>query len=1447
MSAQAPNSHILESNLEDSQEVRQLRQQAPSRSKEASKATKKKKTKTKKRKKLTQASARTRSQNKREGENDWFEIQDIIDEKLERGRQYYLVDWKGTDETGKPHEPSWVPKQNLTSLAIQEWMVRKARPKHTKDKADVAIGDSHHSMSEFDTRQRGPVSTSSEDNQGYIKKRRLENQSSYDSKLGDGPPSKLPKLRIPETPSALHKSAGRDLELSKGLVERQGELNQGGSDNHPSHPVQAEPKLYKSRILIQLPRNPPFPADQYMRVPTDSQQTASQSSQSADAQAALVHESEIDSQDQRTVPDSQEIHSALISDVYSSIPDNLSSFGASQPQGRAVIASLQGGRPQDAEALGHSTEIPSRQPDRPSVGNLGNVSTSTFLLGTVVDSTASENSQSTVGRGNPQFLTQERLDVDAVPPTSQPTSFASTQPHEFAWDEHISTTGASQENYQERVISNNSQAAQVVQPLNSQQGGLATFTDATFTVYDDSVVHDPVPRNAQDEHHPQHSNQALSELDGNTRNTSFSEDHRSGLEPEPSRGNLPQGPREKQVDFEGGGHTAQSTPQLSAASTSMDSDQPPRLSARERLRLVREREFAALDSLPSLREMSQARANSENADTTSASAAEPQAEQQAEVHEPQVIQAPASRDISPLTPVNLPPQSFLVPPLEPATKETSPDEHPLSVPEVTEAPTEQEREVEPVLEEDGHIHDHIEPGYSTHEEEQPATLDPSALTLSIEHDMDVGPPMPVHDDLHTDLQIPDEFALPHEEEEEENAPHDYPRSLLPYVPTGPNEYLVTLPFYNSCRPVYNDVLRDNEKLIREYNASFRVYPHRIPHPAVLSKINEMFSTLFDICDLPPFMETTTTMTPAEITKHVVNTNAKFAFVAELLVYLADENSDKKILILSRPGKVMDFLGNLVETRGYRYIRSGLEIVGPSSAEHSLTVAVSSTLDNSSSIPEDIDVVIAFDHTYRPEVLPRRVREHAMLMVLTNICSIQHLNMRISENIEPLERKNVLVLALVRAMRYVEDVDDSLIVRFNLAAETFCKCIQDPDDDDFYWEPYEVPEDVFEDLHVASTQSQTSQSGLEAPGHDQLPGSRKRSHEGEDDDDISSKRPRVSQPTVVTHVSHISDSLKGLIGDDPVDEPSKATLSVSVGKLEKLSAKVTSLETKLRESREREKVFRRLSDRSKKEVDDYASTVNLIQEKYMEALKDRGTYEDQYYKAKEEALAASASLESRRREHDELKEKFAEQQKRLSEAHESLLESANPEVVKIARLEKELEESNSKAQTFEKKAALANNELEYAKNAYQDASQRAAELQTENRALERRVEELSRKADENTVRVNQIHAESESRELLRMLNEQKVIVRDRDMELNRLRDELRLLRENRRGTRQSSVPRSPRLSAFGVNSPRNGGRAKGSSSSRGTSPAPATGIFEAGAGAGTPVHNNRASHLRESRF
>lgn len=49
---------------------------------------------------------------------------------------------------------------------------------------------------------------------------------------------------------------------------------------------------------------------------------------------------------------------------------------------------------------------------------------------------------------------------------------------------------------------------------------------------------------------------------------------------------------------------------------------------------------------------------------------------------------------------------------------------------------------------------------------------------------------------------------------------------------------------------------------------------------------------------------------------------------------------------------------------------------------------------------------------------------------------------------------------------------------------------------------------------------------------------------------------MSQPTVVTNISHISDDLRNLIGDDFIGDSSSAALSVSVAKLEMPAAKVS---------------------------------------------------------------------------------------------------------------------------------------------------------------------------------------------------------------------------------------------------------------------------------------------------
>ncbi|RYP26609.1 hypothetical protein DL768_011685 [Monosporascus sp. mg162] len=985
----------------------------------------------------------------------------------------------------------------------------------------------------------------------------------------------------------------------------------------------------------------------------------------------------------------------------------------------------------------------------------------------------------------------------------------------------------------------------------------------SFALYDEQgIVPNAATREPEEHLNSQNSSQALSELNGNTRNPPSAPriqelDSQAELRSIP----LSQITSEKRVDRNRArvssagqpsspslGQQSELSPSVtpsvsrrrlferqSRPSTEMEDPEAlqPRMSAKEKLRLLRERHFAALDF----------GAPGQSSDAPTGSGAAPLPADQTETQTPTEpnVQVGTVLDFS----VPVPPAGDLMILPFGGPAETMQDKQ-SPVPETTQTS-------------DGHQHADSLPlhmssahmAYDASHEEPPATLDPSNLTLSIE-DRDLSPSVPTDDAL-AESAGPEDFipSVDFSKQSDDELPQKS-SGHLPYIPTGVNEHLITLPFFASTsgREQYNDIIRENQDLITSYNSAFLVSPYQRPNQAVISAMDHMFSRLFDFCDFPPFLETAVELGPEVVTKHVVGTNPKFCFVDEFLFHLNRLGSTKKIGILARPGQLLDLLSNVVQTRGYRLIRPGQETSNVVTDRSSLTVAIQSTSEDSSSLLSDADAVIAFDHTYRRDLLPPSDEANPpLVLLLANTNSIQHINMRVSEDMEPLERKNYLMHALVKAMQYIEEPDYTLRKPPEIA-EMFAQYLEMPDNDDFYWEPQELPEDIFEGLPEVRSQMQPSQPSLEPFTAPRAPGSRKRSHD--EPQESASKRPRMSQSHVVSGVGHISDSVRKLLGDDIMDGP---------GTIARLTAE-------LQESREREDEFRRLSDRSKKEVDGYASSINTIQAKFMEALKDRGIFEADCAEAMEKANTLTSALESARKENATLRETNTELRKKLSEATQSLLNSSIPEVSKLAQLEKDLEEARARVQHLEKRVTLAQGDLEYTKNAYQQASHSATQLRAENRELEARVEALARRADDNVARVNELQSRQEVAELARLLAEQRSIARDREARLGQLHEELRLARAGRRETRQSSVPRSPRTTAglgggsssASVLSPRNHNHhpttpssvARAATTSRAASPASATGaqpplgVFESGGGGVVPgmPFFNRHAHLRD---
>jgi chromosome segregation ATPase len=301
--------------------------------------------------------------------------------------------------------------------------------------------------------------------------------------------------------------------------------------------------------------------------------------------------------------------------------------------------------------------------------------------------------------------------------------------------------------------------------------------------------------------------------------------------------------------------------------------------------------------------------------------------------------------------------------------------------------------------------------------------------------------------------------------------------------------------------------------------------------------------------------------------------------------------------------------------------------------------------------------------------------------------------------------------------------------------------------------------------------------------------------------------------------------------------------------------MTKLEAELKKTRSQRDQFRELADRTKSEVDSWTKWVNKVQPRFMAALRDRGIAQKERDKALKGQQNLTTTLQSTQAELASTNGKLTELRQKLSEAQEAMLNGNNPDLAKLTRMEMELEEGRAKVLEAEKRNELAQKDREYASNEYLNASHRAVELKQENDALQQQVVVLSRKANDNIVKINQIQHHNEVRELVRLLEEQKAIVKDRENELNRAREQLASLKNGRRETRQSSVPRSPRL---GVSSPRAPGRratteVASGAASRGASPAP-LGTFEAGGNtipsgigslfAGQQQGNGRYAHLRD---
>ncbi|CAK7263483.1 hypothetical protein SEPCBS119000_000513 [Sporothrix epigloea] len=673
--------------------------------------------------------------------------------------------------------------------------------------------------------------------------------------------------------------------------------------------------------------------------------------------------------------------------------------------------------------------------------------------------------------------------------------------------------------------------------------------------------------------------------------------------------------------------------------------------------------------------------------------------------------------------------------------------------------------------------------------------------------------------------------------------------LPPLAKSGSsNSYVVTLPLAANTRQKYIDLVVDKktQQIIKDFSEVYARDVNGVPEREVIARIDELLHKLLDLSDLPPFFDSLPAMAPEAMMKHAVNTNSKFSFVYELLNDIAA--TDRNVLILGRKGVMNDYLEAVVSALNMplqrfepsKYIRPAAQ---SREGRRSFTVLLADTAELAEAknraqgtekfpLPQDFDIVIGFDHTARTSGLiaffaetplpgaatgrtldatsgqrSRHQPRKPLALLLVSALTLEHVDLRLElDSVDDLERKNALLLCTLESLTYLKDSPyEETPDKPHQVAEAFAKIILNPAAT-LDWQPTPLPEDVF-DIYMNSsgpssqpifTQHETISGGLSRA-------TQKRLFQDSGDDDTGedkAKRARLRSYSATLSIVHrpsdhysnaVKRALAGLGVDDSGIGP---TVAISLTRLEALAAKVAGLEEQLQEKESLEATLTERVHTLNRLVKGQTATINECQTKLLAAVKERGVFERERDAAVQEVTLTKEKLESRTTALAELRAAKKEADASLAAANALAAGSSQPDVAELGAARVALQEAHEKVAALERKASNNSEELEFARRAYQDASNAAAEMSAENRDLSARVKELDRLAADNLRKIRETQNRNELEAYRQQWTEAMTMLGERERELEIARDELRTLKNGRRETRQCSVPRSPRLGVMG---------------------------------------------------
>ncbi|KHO01531.1 Chromo domain-like protein [Metarhizium album ARSEF 1941] len=654
------------------------------------------------------------------------------------------------------------------------------------------------------------------------------------------------------------------------------------------------------------------------------------------------------------------------------------------------------------------------------------------------------------------------------------------------------------------------------------------------------------------------------------------------------------------------------------------------------------------------------------------------------------------------------------------------------------------------------------------------------------------------------------------------------------------KHIITLPFQARLRPLYDKILLDSKSDVTQFGAIFNSEDCAEPDEALVQKIDQVFSQLHSICDYPPDAVggALEDLPSEQLIKYCYDANSKFNFIYELLQGIQKETH---VLIVASSTDLLRLLYRLTEVLEIECVC--VDIGKFKSRFTSSLARVTLILPGRNVEGDDFDVVIGYDHSYGGSEIAKKLEPEIpearspMVLMLVTTHSIEHIDLYIPDDLTLLERKNALMSGIVRSRHLVSDPDRGYPEPHQIAG-LFLDYLNGQVEG-IIWEPLPVPEEVM-DIYLNSQ----SRSQMPVEGTPEVENARKRKLDESDDEDV--KRMRIlshRQSTVQTNEAPVPDDVKTLLDSANIEstplKASHAHISVPICVLQALAEQKNELQRQV-EVADRDAEYKSLISGLEVSIKEYQRTNAKMYSSQRQAVEDRAKFERDALKAESNLVQAN---ETGRRDAEKAQEKIADLEAivvRLT------ADPSNPdEPSPLSKTQSYLQESLDRIAMLEKRLENAHKDADYARRLYQEATTASSVLRGENADLVEQVADLSKKTAETLGKVHQIQADATIKTYLHQIRDLRAQLRERELELDLAREELRTLRNGRRETRHVSVPRSPRM---GMMSPRTGRATYGSaggSTSRGTSPAPTStegGVLAGMQFLGQPP-NGRWQHLR----